>query len=282
MNYFPIIRGKQFDLAAITELLTRQHLPTTVTPILEPVKDIPGITKATRAFSRAQHAAYVIQNPQVGTYRLLATPRHLPDVSGTVQQARIFDAQPAPLIIATTAAQAKLLPRRQLALVPDEARVRQLALPHAVYLNDHFTVYPHTSDYGLLQDEFYQYPPLMLPGIGFADYPLATADYFEHGYPQRALAIHLVYPAADGSLRLHHFVSVNNDDFTNPQAKFFEILVQLAAWLPHHPDAQTLGTKALMAAAAQHHFPGLGVVRKFQLMHHLEMIGRWLASTATT
>lgn len=90
MNYFPIIRGKQFDLAAITELLTRQQLPTTVTPILEPVKDIPGITKATRAFSRAQHAAYVIQNPQVGTYRLLATPRHLPDVSGTVQQARIL------------------------------------------------------------------------------------------------------------------------------------------------------------------------------------------------
>ncbi|VTU71304.1 hypothetical protein AMBR_LLDLPDMO_03364 [Lactiplantibacillus plantarum] len=58
MNYFPIIRGKQFDLAAITELLTRQHLPTTVTPILEPVKDIPGITKATRAFSRAHETRH--------------------------------------------------------------------------------------------------------------------------------------------------------------------------------------------------------------------------------
>ena len=68
MNYFPIIRGKQFDLAAITELLTRQHLPTTVTPILEPVKDIPGITKATRAFSRAQHVSS-IGNPASFTGR---------------------------------------------------------------------------------------------------------------------------------------------------------------------------------------------------------------------
>jgi hypothetical protein len=56
---------------------------------------------------------------------------------------------------------------------------------------------------------------------------LRLATYFEHGYPQRAVAIHLVYPAEDGTLRLHHFVSVNNDDFANPQAKFFEVLDQL-------------------------------------------------------
>ena len=276
MNYFPIIRGKLYDLAAFTTLANSQRLPATVIPVLEPVKDIPGLTKTTQALTKTAHAAYVIQNPQVGSYRLLATPRHLPMLSPSVQVARIFDAQPAPLIIATTAAQAKLLARRQLALVPDEARVRRLGLRHAVYLNDHFTVYSHTSAYGLLQDEFYQYSLDMLPGVGFADYPLATSDYFEHGFPQRALAIHLVYPATDGSLRLHHFVSVNNEDFTNPQAKFFEILTQLAAWLPYHPQAQTAGVTALMKAAADHHFPGLGVVRKFQLMHHLEMIGRWL------
>ncbi len=185
MNYFPIIRGKLYDLAAITALANSQRLPATVIPVLEPVKDIPGLTKTTQALTKTAHAAYVIQNPQVGSYRLLATPRHLPMLSPSVQVARIFDAQPAPLIIATTAAQAKLLARRQLALVPDEARVRRLALRRAVYLNDHFTVYSHTSAYGLLQDEFYQYPPKMLPGVGFADYPLATSDYFEHGFPQR-------------------------------------------------------------------------------------------------
>ncbi|EPC82545.1 hypothetical protein Lpp126_04860, partial [Lacticaseibacillus paracasei subsp. paracasei Lpp126] len=71
-------------------------------------------------------------------------------------------------------------------------------------------------------------------------------------------------------------VSVNNDDFANPQAKFFEVLDQLTAWLPFHPDAQTTGTSAFMTAATRHHFPGLGIVRKYQLMHHLELIGRWL------
>ena len=276
MNYFPIIRGKLYDLAAVTQLVADDQLPNTVTPIIEPVKDIAGVTKATSAMAHAAHPGYVIQNPQVGNYQLLAAPRHLAVLSHTVQPARIFDAQPASLVIATTAAQAKLLPKRQVALVPDEARVRQLALPHAVYLNDHFTVYPHTDDYGILQDEFYQYAPPSLPGIGFADYPLATSAYFEHGYPQRAVAIHLVYPAEDGTLRLHHFVSVNNDDFANPQAKFFEVLAQLAAWLPFHLDAQTTGTAAFMDAANHRHVPGLGVVRKYQLMHHLELIGRWL------
>lgn len=170
MNYFPIIRGKLYDLAAVTQLVADHQLPNTVTPIIEPVKDIAGVTKATSAMAHAAHPGYVIQNPQVGNYQLLAAPRHLAVLSHTVQPARIFDAQPAALVIATTAAQAKLLPKRQLALVPDEARVRQLALPHAVYLNDHFTVYPYTDDYGILQDEFYQYAPPSLPGIGFADY----------------------------------------------------------------------------------------------------------------
>lgn len=276
MKYFPIIRGKLYDLAAVTQLVADHQLPKTVIPVIEPVKDIPGVTKVTSALVQAAHPGYVIQNPQVGTYQLLAAPRHVVVLSDVVQPARIFDARPAALVIATTAAQAKVLPRHQLALVSDEARVRRLALPHAIYLNDHFTVYPHTDDYGILQDEFYQYAPTSLPGIGFADYPLATSDYFEHGYPQRAVAIHLVYPAADGTLRLHHFVSVNNDDFANPQAKFFEVLDQLTAWLPFHPDAQTTGTSAFMTAATRHHFPGLGIVRKYQLMHHLELIGRWL------
>ncbi|MES5423880.1 sce7725 family protein, partial [Lacticaseibacillus paracasei] len=75
--------------------------------------------------------------------------------------------------------------------------------------------------------------------------------------------------AEDGTLRLHHFVSVNNDDFANPQAKFFEVLAQLAAWMTFNLDAQKKGTAAFMDAANHHHFPGLGVVRKYQLMHHL-------------
>ncbi len=89
MNYFPIIRGKRFDLAAVSELATHQQLPPS-RQFLSRLKTSPASPKATRAFSRAQHAAYVIQNPQVGTYRLLATQRHLPNISGTVQQARIL------------------------------------------------------------------------------------------------------------------------------------------------------------------------------------------------
>lgn len=71
---------------------------------------------------------------------------------------------------------------------------------------------------------------------------------------------------------------MNNDDYSNPGAKFFETLAPLRAWLTVHPDAATSATTELLALGARHHFPGLGTIRKLELMHWLTVYDRWLAA----
>ncbi|MHA3065133.1 sce7725 family protein [Lacticaseibacillus saniviri] len=277
MNYYPLIRGKLYDLAALTELANQHLLSPRVVPILEPVKDLPGLVKTAKAFTKRQQPLVVITNPQVGTYGLLATPKHQIALTPPLMAGRYFDPIDSALTIAQTMAQARLLKHRPgIHVVPDEARVRQLRLDSAVYLNDHFTTWSHTADYAQLQDEFYQYPVSLLPGIGFSDYPITTGDYQEQGFAQRAIALHLVYVGPHNTLRLHHFVSVNNEDYQDPASKFFEAASQLEPWLAMHPEAVTSGLTQLITFYHERHFPALGTLRKLQLMHHLELIGRWL------
>ncbi|KRM71349.1 sce7725 family protein [Lacticaseibacillus brantae] len=278
MKYFPFIRGKQFDLAALTELAQRQLISPQVIPIVEPVKDSPGLTKLGDAFVKSHLPLAVVTNPQVGNYGLLEQPIHAIKLQPPLLSARYFEPDNhAQVIIAQTVAQAQLLRRQSgIKIVPNTAVTRQLALSKAVFLTDRFTIWGHTEDYRLVQDEFYQFGPDQLPGLGFSDYPLTSGHYSEQGYPQRALALHLVYPE-HGHLRLHHFVSVNNDDYANPQAKFLEAASQLTPWLTSKPQADSFGLRTLIDLADDQHFPGMGVLRKLQLMHHLEIINRFLS-----
>jgi hypothetical protein len=282
MNYYPLIRGRQYDLLALIDAV-QAGLSAHIIPIIEPVKDIAALPRLVRAFAKAAHPLYILQNPQVGQYGLLAQPRYqLPEPMPTpVQFARYFDGTDitAPLVVTQTAAQARLLRRNQPAVLIDEARVRALQHPRGIYLADHTPSRRYTADYYNVQDELYQYPLRFQPGVGLADYPLASVHYDEHGYPQRAIALHLLYER-DGALWVHHFVSVNNDDFSNPGVKFLEALTTLKPWLAVHPDAATPATDELLQLAADAHFPGLGTVRKLQLRHWFTIYGRWLAGKA--
>lgn len=275
MTYYPIIRGRQYDLLALKAMA--KTLSPQIIPIIEPVKDIPALLGVVNTFAKVGHALFIVQNPQVGQYGLLAQPKHaLPDpMPQPLATARYFDVLPADLVIASTFGQVRLLAPTQLAVVPDTARVRALHLPHAIYLSDHYPTRGRTEDYYHVQREFYQYARQQLPGVGFSDYPLSTHHYDDRGYPQRAIAMHFLY-RQNGQLWIRHFVSVNNDDYQDPGTKFFEARATLAPWLQMHPDARTEATDAILALD---HFPGLGTVRKLELMHWLEIMGRFLASS---
>lgn len=275
IRYYPLIRGRQFDLVALKDILAAGMSPSII-PIIEPVRDIVALPRVITAFARAKHPLYVITNPQVGSYGLLQSPHYpLPPLTAPIFPARYFDTQPASLVLTTTKVQVRLATAAQTVVMPDEARFRALKHPRAVYLTDHYPTREHTADYYDRQTDFYQYAKVMQPGAGFADYPLSTHEYFEHGYPQKAIALHLLF-ADHSMLYLRHFVSVNNDDYSDPAAKFFEALAPLSPWLQAHPQANTPATKALLALGATHHFPGLGTLRKLQLEHWLTIMDRWL------
>ncbi len=274
MDYYPLIRGRQYDLLALQACL--KTLSPHIKPIIEPVKDIAALPRTVTAFAKAAHPLYLIANPQVGQYGLLASPKHaLPALlPAPVATARYFDPYPAALTLTQTKAQVQLLTAEQLAVIPNAARMRAVHHPRAIYLEDHYPQRDRTEGYYTVQDELYQYPLATLPGVGFADYPLSTRHYSDTGYPQRAIALHLLYPR-DNMLWLHHFVSVNNAAYHDPGTKFFEALSPIHAWLATQPQA---ATPALTQLLTLDHFPGLGTVRKLQLMHWLTIVDRWLTA----
>ena len=115
--------------------------------------------------------------------------------------------------------------------------------------------------------------------VGFSDYSVVGNEYLEAGFAPYAVAIHIVYFANNGSLRVRPFVSDSNEDITNPALKFYQAVSKLAEWYnaDPHPVQLTEGLKIFLQHYEQQSYPGLGTVKKLSLMHHLELMGRYLS-----
>ena len=66
--YFPIFRGRQFELLALRECVSRGILSNLIIPIVEPVKVSSTYTKTVDSFIEANKAIAIIRNPQVGSW----------------------------------------------------------------------------------------------------------------------------------------------------------------------------------------------------------------------
>ena len=66
--YFPILRGRQFELLALRECVNKSFLSNKIIPIVEPVKVSSTYTKTVDSFIKAGKPIAVIRNPQVGSY----------------------------------------------------------------------------------------------------------------------------------------------------------------------------------------------------------------------
>ena len=100
-------------------------------------------------------------------------------------------------------------------------------------------------------------------------------EYSESGFAPHAVAIHIVYFDSDKNLRIRHFVSNTNDDISDPAQKFYEAVTQLVEWNKEH-QLDTIAIKTFEKIYEEQSYPGLGVIKKLSLMHHLELMGRYL------
>ena len=65
--YFPYLRGRQYELLALRELVSKDLLGNYVIPIVEPVKLSSTLTKTIYEYIRASHFISIIKNPAVGS-----------------------------------------------------------------------------------------------------------------------------------------------------------------------------------------------------------------------
>lgn len=111
---------------------------------------------------------------------------------------------------------------------------------------------------------------------GFSDFSIVGNEFEESGFAPLAIAIHVMYFGNREELRVHHFVSESNESISDPARKFEEAMESLINWKNFDVIPQTIGMKSLTECYKVKKFPGLGVIKKYSLMHHIEMMGKYL------
>jgi hypothetical protein len=312
--YLPYIRGRQYELLALRELVTNDLLGDYVIPIIEPVKLSPTLIKTIAEYIRVGHQLAVIRNPGVGSFKEdIQEAKH--DSKEGVYKSEFQKLYDDDIIIKSIILQknaqsllnywnkAGVLKKNLLvintdrdfldlfeqefsdenpcyALIPDESAFRRRIKRNRVILDDKFEKQSRNADYQDIEDEFFSDDHLYFKddGLkGFADYSVVGNDYQEGGFAPYAVAIHIVYFAKDNSLRVKHFVSDSNEDISNPAKKFYEAVSKLNTWYQADPFPPTLGMKTLLSHYDNETYPGLGSVKKLSVMHHLELMGKYLS-----
>lgn len=314
--YFPYLRGRQYELLALRELVSHDLLGECVIPIVEPVKLSPTLVNTMSDFIEHKQLISVIRNPDVGTF--MTDWREAKTETKQDKYKKRFEEQyKNPIIIKSLIMKKNarsllenwdsrginksdllvinsnrdyldlyenifsgIIPR--FALIPDESVFRRKVRRNRVLLDDKFEKQERNADYKNDEDEFFSDDHLYYKEdgfTGFSDYSVVGNEYLEAGFAPYAVAIHIVYFAKDKSLRVRHFVSDSNEDITNPAMKFYEAVSKLYKWYQSTPCPVqlTLGLKLFLQYYEQQSYPGLGTVKKLSIMHHIELMGKYLS-----
>lgn len=311
--YFPYLRGRQFELIAIRELVNQKLIGEQVIPIIEPVHLTSTLIKTLEACASHGKQIGLVINPQVGSfakeieanssaktgmidkYKALLKNNEENIISAFIakndEEERILKGiknGKSVILVCNDSDSLSLYKKLGVDLkkkiifnlIKEEGRIKRSTrgFPNVLF-SDNFNKRDRNADYSNCTDESYTDENLFYEDegfCGFGDYSIVGEKYSESGFAPYAVAIHIVYPVKDDEaagqiLRIHHFVSDSNDDITDIAGKFGEAVSKLMEW-NKKKKLHTEGIKELERLYAQRAFPGLGVVKKLSIMHHLQLM----------
>lgn len=307
--YFPYVRGRQYELLALRELMKNSLLSNKIIPIIEPVKLSSTLIKTMDEFIKKGKEIAFIVNPTVGDFS-----KDMKDADkdpykqqlnqllqdNNIVKAHIMKANSSAnldrwekrgvaknelIVINTNREHLELYgelfseqgPRH--VLIPGESAFRRKVRNQCILFDDKFEKQERNADYQEQSDEFFSEDHIYFKDEGFegfADFSVVGKGYKESGFAPYAIAIHIVYFTKDGTLRIKHFVSDSNDDISNPAMKFYEALEKLYVWQQETHIQMTLGLKTLLKHYSEQTYPGLGSVKKLSIMHHIELVSKYM------
>lgn len=300
--YFPYFRGKQFELILLreqAEFLAINHQVPIIAPVRSNTKQLEkSIIALNDKF--AQHI--VIMNPSAGEHAndhsaICALLQSVPTNSSTITGIKLtYDLTEEQIQVLLNA-----LPTESFALIhagyQNYARLqaelsnRQLTPKFNVFLTNPGRLYKNTFAMNsvVIRDGFQlmrnrDYPPeeffsdlhITYDRDGFdhfGDYLTIGEQYIEGGGPAYAVAIHLTYLKADdeNTIWIKHYISDSNFDTSDPANKAKEALDKLFVeqQSSSFPIPTTPALQELLNYQARNHFPGLGMLKKLSMWHHL-------------
>ena len=298
--YYPYLRGKMYELLAVRELIEKNLIDSDyISPIIEPVRDNSTFNNLLKAANEAKYKLNVISNPQVGEYKDVdQLPGLIKDnkmknsiiiqnnntVTISEDDLLFYD---APVEVLDNSNRNSTINVVQDSLVFNKSRIGNPK--HVVVFNDCFNRQDRNADYSENQDENFSEYHLVYKEVGyegFGDYSIIGKDYQDSGFAPYAVAIHIVYFDKNDILRVHHFVSDSNDDMYDPANKLHEALGKLHNWVNSSSfDKDKNSSEGLMqldTLFSEDRYPGLGFLKKLEIMHHLEIMNRYLRKTGNT
>jgi len=308
--YYPILKGKQFELTALKELVG--HIPASnVCPILEPVNlNLTPLATTVSELTAAGITSWVVINPSQsefvsgsGSNITVSLRTHLATV-GTGQGSfvpciKIRDASDAPAIallrsftipfvayvegVVTPALVVDLMRASAVALNPDKTDFSVWGvIPRAVLYHDGFDKKTRNLDYGTesYYSNFHNGYRLFPNAIGFGDYTILSERLVEGGGPAFVVTLHMSYldPFRANQMYVRHFSSYSdNDSQSDPGGKFREALDLLISYVLTNPGnfVNTAGLQEFITLHGTRHYPGLGVVKKISIKHHIQTLSSW-------
>lgn len=304
--YIPYLRGKQFELSALKALIKDGLISSDyIMPVIEPVSNASVFANSINYFDEMEFPIYTVINPQVGNFELFTSGHPIHDQRHFQNEAILMNnvdistlshfIEPNSNLMAiytksedlnsyTTLIRHNLSPR--LHLVDHSLRYSRIidSSDQVGILRDCFVKQERNADYADNEDEFFSEDHLFFRDEGyvaFSDYSTVSAAYQDNGFAPRAVAIHIVYFDNEDRLRIKHFVSDTNNDPSNPAGKFAEALSKLVDWARGIEEKnQSTGLSSFIELYNQSQYSGLGIVKKLSIMHHLEIMNRYLSERA--
>lgn len=310
--YQPYIRGKQFELIGIRELIPNVLIKNRdkISPIIEPVKDSSTLKTTIKSLAESNINFTLIINPQVGTFtdtdRILTI---LKDSVGTYTNFQIgiifhnkINHQTLMNFLKThhlTEIPLSLIHNTIFDNINDvinmyleegfsiKYNVVNLSLTSRRYfrnfekntwveLNDYFNAQTKNSDYLKIEESNFSEEHLYYQDegfVGFSDYLSIGEEYSESGFLPFAVAIHLSYKDASNRIKIRHFVSDSNDDNSDIGGKFAEALEKLIEWCDK-TQYDSIAIPIFREYDKRGHFPGLGTLKKLSLMNHIDLVSK--------
>lgn len=301
--YLPLVRGKQFELVALRELSSIISAGL-FKPIIEPVREnYAPLIKTIQILNENGIEPILIINPSLGNFKSL---------DGYIDEL-IFDIDQKIKFIPcikfkdyTTEIEVKfnnikgkraiyvydkintqsveLLNKADYSIVPADAPLGALrSINNIVLMDDPFQKKKKNADY---ENESYfselhtSYRDKAPNVIGFGDYTIVGSDYSETGGPAYVVTIHMSYIDSKNfdAMSVKHFSSQDNNSLTDPGGKFMEALSKFYFYQEKNDIFDnTIGKNELLRLYERKQFPGLGVVKKLSIEHHIQTICNYLA-----
>lgn len=310
--YYPYFRGKQNELLAIRET-AQVFASKNFVPIIEPVKaDLGNLMRALKALRDVEGKSIVIVNPYYGEHsadgKTITNLLEKSYIDNDLVTAGILLANDMSVDDALCCYEKHLLHKPTFIhagfsdadALASALKINRSNAQH-VFIDDHCgTIYTKSfleSSRIVVKDGFSRMKNADYPEVeffsdihlifqeqgmnGFGDFLTVGDAFSESGGPAYAIAIHLTFidPNKNDGMYIRHFVSTSNDLPTNPAGKFAEALGSLVKELKSGKSKieKTDAVKELLDLHDKGHFPGLGVLKKISMKHHIETIANYFS-----